>query len=128
MQQFKYHNLREELGGAPIPIVEVPRESFIKQLCFSLSIPVVLHEVEMSRLIYAELSRVVSKGPEADDLKFDLLAFLNQRGLPLPANVYHYWSLGEPVDKADLEFVCRHLNEIWYPGPDDLDICDEHFR
>ncbi len=60
----------------------------------------------------------------AEKAGFNLSALLSQMEVQSDRHVYINWGRFDDVDLIALEDLSTHLDDIWYPGPDDIEVFD----
>jgi len=73
-----------------------------------------------------ELS-VPYKGINAENEHFDLAAVAKDLGISAEKKVYVNWYRYDNVDEIQFVDLTKYFDDIWYPGPDDIDIFDATF-
>lgn len=63
--------------------------------------------------------------PENDD--FSLLSVFESLNITPLEKVYINWYQFDNIDEIQFSSLNRYFDDIWYPGPDDIDIFDESF-
>lgn len=81
----------------------------------------------------AQIAQIVNNGPSgptadktrdvSETAREDIIAWLAEVGRP-DARVRAYWiSLGEGIEMFFSDFL-EHYDDLWYPGADDVYVCD----
>ena len=69
----------------------------------------------------------VLKEYNAEEKGFRLSPILSKLNVPIQKNVYLNWYRYDVVDEMAFTDLDTYFDDIWYPGPDDVDIFDSSF-
>jgi len=83
---------------------------------------------ELLDLLKVMRSNQIMLNRNAMEEKFSLLELFSSQGIIPHDFVYINWYRFDVVDKMKLLDLCQYFNDIWYPGPDDIDIFDDSFQ
>ncbi len=70
------------------------------------------------------LSRTL-RGATSDGTGLDLRAILQKACITPLDDVYINWDDFRTIDRMSFADLCRYFEDIWYPGPDDIEIFDD---
>ena len=71
---------------------------------------------------------VLLEGSRADDKQFQPANLLSNLKIQPRQNVFINWSRYDVIDEIGFSDLNKYFSDIWYPGPDDIDIFDSSFR
>jgi len=64
---------------------------------------------------------------QADTENFDLRVTLDDLGISPMEQVLVNWYRYDQIDEMSFQDLAKYFHDIWYPGPDDIDILDRTF-
>ena len=70
---------------------------------------------------------VVVESNNADSDDFNLKEVFDTLGIQPQERVYLNWYRFDNIDEIRFDDLTLHFDDIWYPGPDELDIFDASF-
>jgi len=127
MESFKIKNFERDNPGMAFPSWE-PVEpdkcaSFKERIARQLGLPSTVDSLLLVRRLNEVASN--SKNTGFDRSSHDLLRILQGLKIGPPLIVYINWYRFDNIDKIAFVDLCRNLEDIWYPGTDDIDIFDD---
>lgn len=61
------------------------------------------------------------------DVNFSLTRAFEDLNLRPKLSLYRNWAQFNLIDRFKSRFICRHIQDLLYPGGDDIDLFDESF-
>ena len=133
MRQFKLDNFRRSFPSREFPEFETLGEGACAELrgrlVARLGLP---SKGSDSQSLLAAVHALPGEklGQVAEGSNPELRALLNSKGIELstPHRVWVNWRRFEEVDVMGLDALEEHFDDIWYPGPDDIEVFDASLR
>ena len=85
-----------------------------------------LSSLEILQLLHEKMLNV--KNFNAEDEAFKFSSLLKELQITPKENVYINWYRFDDIDYIKYEHVAKYFEEIWYPGPDDIEIFDDTYE
>ena len=127
MDQWKVDNFNRAYPGERFPEFEALSQKECERLRSKLTTVLGLGDnvtdLDVSKSFHAQTGRHLAEVP--DEGQPDLRELLTNAHISLSRHVLLNWYRIDDVDRLDLDDLSRHFDDIWYPGPDDIDIFDE---
>lgn len=126
METFKIENFERTYPGKRFPQYETIdrkevlefRRRFVAQAGFDPN----LEGVPLCKSLLNSAQPV--EGVCAEDDNFSLASVFESLGLTPKNLVYINWDTWETIDRMSSADLVEFFDDIWYPGPDDIDIFD----
>jgi len=129
MEEFKIDIFKHENPGATFPEFRTLSEAECRNLSRRISASVgspsssgLQLVLEVARRAPVHLGRV----PASETL--DIRKVLETHGFACAETVYVNWYRFDVIDAIAEVDLSTHFADIWYPGPDDIDVFDDSFR
>jgi len=128
MEQFKIEHFQREHPSDPFPwfrTVSLKELEEVGQSLKSLAgLPLTADTLILTKTIW-EMGKPC-EGINAEKENFSLQNVLQKYGIVEPDLVYLNWYRFQEgdVDQFYLKGLTKYFDDIWYPGPDDIDIFD----
>ena len=127
MEKFKIEHFKRENPSNEFPAFKTltPEEardvyeSVLKAMGWDVS------PERLVKMIYERGTLV--RGVNATEDGFDLESIFDDLGIHPCEKVYLNWYRFDEIDEMSFADVDKYFDDIWYPGPDDMDIFDESF-
>jgi hypothetical protein len=130
MDQFKIENYQRDKPGMAFPSWEpVPPEKcslFRERIASQVELQPRVDSLVLLRKL-SEISFDVTSF-EPDSARPDLLKILQSLKIEPLKQVYINWYRYENIDKMTFLDLELHLDDIWYPASDDIDIFDDTLK
>ena len=129
MDQYKIDNFHREDSKKNFPFFHTLSGKCMvnirANLCSRVGLP---SEIDCLSLA-TELGKLATiiEGLSCHSDEFVLRELLRSNSIILREHVFINWYRYDKIDKMYSEDVCNHFYDIWYPGPDDIDLFDESF-
>lgn len=82
---------------------------------------------DLNRSINSHQLPVRGPASDAESLSFDLLEIFGRLGIrPMP-KLYINWNSFSDIDQLATADVARYFLDLWYPGPDEINIWDDSY-
>ncbi len=125
MESFKIDHFRKTNPGSYFPWYRPLTPPNMKDICRRLADILQIFSEEKLAIMNALYMRSQGvEGANAGKDEFSFAELFDNLNI-LPAEiVYINWYQFDDIDEMMLTDLCEYFNDIWYPGPDDIEIFD----
>ncbi len=126
MERFKIKHFESEHEGESFPHFTTLTCNECEDIINRLHEKLGMTADENDLLLVSKISllQVHHDGNNAADSQFHLEEFLGLIDISSPEAIYINWYRFHKIDKMLLSDLSNFFGDIWYPGPDDIDIFD----
>jgi len=129
MQDFKIQHFKSTHPNTPFPWYRSLSQLDAASVRMKISKALNLNSQDPDILISAiEEKGTLVEGEKASNSHFEIAKLLSNFGIQPRQNVLINWSRYDDIDEIGLGDLNMYFSDIWYPGPDDIDIFDSSFR
>ena len=127
MEEFKIEHYEKSNSGKKFPIFKTLSSNEAERIYrkFSEIVGVSISNLQLVKTI-DEMEYQI-ENVNADDNNFSFANILNYLNIIPKRKVYINWYRYDNIDEMFTEDFIRDFDDIWYPGPDDIDIFDGSF-
>jgi hypothetical protein len=129
MEQFKIDHFVSERRGEQFPCHKTLKpcecNDIRRRLCQRLG----LREECEPLTVFSKLDELweTCDGVRAEDDDFDLESLVHSVGIEPQQVIFINWSRFDKIDKMSFVDLSHYFHDIWYPGPDDIEVFDRSF-
>lgn len=129
MQIFKIQHFKREHPGTPFPWYRSLSQQEAAAIRLEIAKVLKLNSQDPESLLRGvEGKGALVEGKKADTDQFQISDLLSELGIRSSQNVFINWNRYDDIDEIGLGELNTYFSNIWYPGPDDIDIFDSSFR
>jgi len=129
MESFKIDNFRE-CHKAEFP----PFETLKKEECARLALllrkklghPPDSDSLDFVKHVFSQSQYV--NGYNADSEDFSIARLARELDIDVSNEIYVNWRRFDEIDRFRFSDFEKYFSDIWYPGPDDIDVFDDSFK
>jgi len=126
VKRFKIDNFIKTHPGEPFPwfrtLTDEECQELRERLAARLSLSRDVSRLDLVRAVHS--TAVVIRNADAMVAGFDVAALMHTQGFNVREYVWINWYRFDKVDQMCLDKFSQHFDDIWYPGPDDIELFD----
>ena len=129
MQLFKINNFIKENPDKTFPAYKPVSAPYKNEILYRIKKLLSMDNSPVQDIVKKINDLATTIGQiDIENLDFSLVDLLDKYGIRYSKHVYINWYVFDDVDEMSIQALNDYFYDIWYPGPDDIDIFDESFK